>query len=246
MFWQAQHLRNLPELASWTNAARERAGERGVLHLHCRCSARQRASGALVKLFGYRGAIAFLLFGLGASMFGAFIGRADTSRWSSSGSRWSASSGRCVGLFTCTCRRCSRPCCGDGAGFCYNVGRIVAAGGTVFFGLFANVGNFRLALLYAAALLVPASILALLGRTCRSTDRRRQSSVHEAQPVRHVRLAERPHIQCLQIDPRQVIVRGVADVGAALIRRDLHGDRILARFERRDGLAAGDIDDQHF
>jgi len=33
----------------------------------------------------------------------------------------------------------------------------------VFFGLFAQVGNFRLALLYAAALLVPAGIIALLG-----------------------------------------------------------------------------------
>jgi uncharacterized membrane protein YedE/YeeE len=49
-----------------------------------------------------------------------------------------------------------------GAGFCYNIGRIAAAAGTVFFGLFAQVGSFRFALLYAAALLVPATILALL------------------------------------------------------------------------------------
>jgi hypothetical protein len=31
-------------------------------------------------------------------------------------------------------------------GFCYNIGRIAAAFGTVFFGLFAKVGDFRVAL----------------------------------------------------------------------------------------------------
>jgi hypothetical protein len=49
-----------------------------------------------------------------------------------------------------------------GAGFCYNIGRIAAAFGTVFFGLFAQVGSFRFALLYAALLLLPATVLALL------------------------------------------------------------------------------------
>ena len=36
-----------------------------------------------------------------------------------------------------------------GAGFCYNFGRIVAGLGTVFFGLFSQVGDYRLALLGA-------------------------------------------------------------------------------------------------
>ena len=36
-----------------------------------------------------------------------------------------------------------------GAGFCYNIGRIAAAVGTVFFGLFSKVGDYRLALLCA-------------------------------------------------------------------------------------------------
>jgi hypothetical protein len=49
-----------------------------------------------------------------------------------------------------------------GAGFCYNIGRIFAAGGTIFFGLFSHVGSFRLALLYASVLLIPASVLAWL------------------------------------------------------------------------------------
>jgi len=49
-----------------------------------------------------------------------------------------------------------------GAGFCYNIGRLAAAAGTVFFGLFGNVGDFRLALLYAGFLFVPAAGVALL------------------------------------------------------------------------------------
>lgn len=47
-----------------------------------------------------------------------------------------------------------------GAGFCYNIGRIVAAGGTVFFGLFSKVGDHRLAILYAGLLFLPAALVA--------------------------------------------------------------------------------------
>ena len=34
-----------------------------------------------------------------------------------------------------------------GAGFCYNIGRLAAAAGTVVFGLFSKVGDYRIALL---------------------------------------------------------------------------------------------------
>jgi hypothetical protein len=53
-----------------------------------------------------------------------------------------------------------------GAGFCYNIGRIFAAAGTVVFGLFAQVGSgagaicdHRLALLYAGTLFLPAALV---------------------------------------------------------------------------------------
>ena len=42
-----------------------------------------------------------------------------------------------------------------GAGFCYNIGRIAAAAGTVVFGLFSRVGDYRIALL-CAGLALPA------------------------------------------------------------------------------------------
>ena len=48
-----------------------------------------------------------------------------------------------------------------GAGFCYNIGRIAAGLGTVFFGLFSKVGDYRLALLYAGFLFLPAAVIAL-------------------------------------------------------------------------------------
>ena len=48
-----------------------------------------------------------------------------------------------------------------GAGFCYNIGRVAAAVGTVFFGLFRQVGDYRFALLYASFLFLPAAAVAL-------------------------------------------------------------------------------------
>ena len=47
-----------------------------------------------------------------------------------------------------------------GAGFCYNIGRITAAFGTVFFGLFSKVGDHRIALFYAGFLFLPAAAIA--------------------------------------------------------------------------------------
>jgi hypothetical protein len=49
-----------------------------------------------------------------------------------------------------------------GAGFCYNIGRIGAGVGTVLFGLFSRVGDYRLALLCAGFLFLPAAGIACL------------------------------------------------------------------------------------
>ena len=47
-----------------------------------------------------------------------------------------------------------------GAGFCYNIGRIVSAVGVVAFGIFTTVGNTREALFYSSFLFFPAALLA--------------------------------------------------------------------------------------
>jgi hypothetical protein len=48
-----------------------------------------------------------------------------------------------------------------GAGFCFNIGRIAAAAAVVFFGFFSNVGDSRLAILYASVLFLPAAVLVM-------------------------------------------------------------------------------------
>ena len=48
-----------------------------------------------------------------------------------------------------------------GAGFCYNFGRIAAAAGTIFFGLFTKVGDYRTASFCAGFLFLPAVFIAL-------------------------------------------------------------------------------------
>jgi hypothetical protein len=48
-----------------------------------------------------------------------------------------------------------------GAGFCYNIGRLAAAFGTVYFGRFGEHGDYRLALFWSGWLFLPASLLAL-------------------------------------------------------------------------------------
>jgi hypothetical protein len=47
-----------------------------------------------------------------------------------------------------------------GAGFCYNIGRLAAAFGTIFFGLFSTFGDHRAGLLYAGMLFLPAAVIA--------------------------------------------------------------------------------------
>ena len=57
-----------------------------------------------------------------------------------------------------------------GAGFCYNIGRIAAAVGTLVFGLLAPVNDYREALLYAGALLARLGgvvVVAARGRVAR-------------------------------------------------------------------------------
>jgi hypothetical protein len=48
-----------------------------------------------------------------------------------------------------------------GAGFCYNIGRLAAAAASLIFGWFAPVGDYRLALLAASALVLAATFWTL-------------------------------------------------------------------------------------
>jgi len=48
-----------------------------------------------------------------------------------------------------------------GAGFCYHIGRVASAVGTVAFGLVPTVADYRTALFAAGCLFVPTGLLAL-------------------------------------------------------------------------------------
>ena len=163
MFWQAQHLRNLPELASWTVPQREKLVANAFFLVITISIVGNFAAGALARWLGYRWSVAVLCAAFFTTMSLTFIQprSADALFWF-----WFPAVGFCSGVFGIftmflpplfpTLLRTT------GAGFCYNIGRIAAAFGTVFFGLFSQVGDFRNALLYASCLFVPAAIIALL------------------------------------------------------------------------------------
>ena len=159
-FWNQQHLRNLPELASWTVQHREQLVSRSFFIIIAASIFGNFLAGWLAARIGYRRAIALLCLGFFLSFFGAYAVPRDYS----SLIVWLACIGvfsGVFGLFTMylpplfpTLLRTT------GAGFCYNIGRIAAAFGTVCFGLFSKVGDFRLALLYVGFLIPLAMVIA--------------------------------------------------------------------------------------
>ncbi|MBM3890942.1 MAG: MFS transporter [Verrucomicrobia bacterium] len=163
MFWQAQHLRNLPELASWTVPQREKLVANAFFLVIAVSAIGNFAAGALARWLGYRWCVAVMCAAFFTTMALTFAQprTVDALFWC-----WFPAVGFCSGVFGIftmflpplfpTLLRTT------GAGFCYNIGRIAAAFGTVFFGLFSQVGDFRHALLYASFLFIPAALIALL------------------------------------------------------------------------------------
>ncbi|HPA19018.1 MAG TPA: MFS transporter [Verrucomicrobiae bacterium] len=160
MFWNQQHLRNLLVAAGWEETAREQMVSAAFFLVIGVSVLGNFFAGWLSKCLGYRRAIALMCLGSLLAMLGTFgVPRDHASLlfWIP----WIGFFSGVFGLFTMylpplfpTLLRTT------GAGFCYNIGRIAAAFGTVFFGLFAKVGDFRLALLYCSFLLVPAILAA--------------------------------------------------------------------------------------
>jgi len=160
MFWNQQHLRNLLIAEGWEETAREQMVSAAFFVVIGVSVLGNFFAGWLAKRLGYRRAIAMMCTGSLLTMIGTFgIPRDHASLlfWIP----WVGFFSGVFGLFTMylpplfpTLLRTT------GAGFCYNIGRIAAAFGTVFFGLFSRVGDFRLALLYCSFLLIPAIIVA--------------------------------------------------------------------------------------
>jgi len=161
LFWNSQHVRNLPDVAGWTHAQREGLVTLFFFLVVAVSIAGNFFAGLLAKLLGYRRSIALMCLGFFACFIGGYCiprGHAALIPWISVIGFFSG----VFGLFTMylpplfpTLLRTT------GAGFSYNIGRIAAAVGTVAFGLFSNVGDFRLALFLGGLLFLPAAAIAL-------------------------------------------------------------------------------------
>jgi fucose permease len=162
MFWYQQHLRNLPDLSSWTAEEKSRFVSTAMFVVMVTSIVGNFAAAWLAQRIGYRRAIALLAIGYFLAMAGTYAVPRDHGALMVLIPVISLFSGL-FALFTMylpplfpTLLRTT------GAGFCYNIGRIVAAIGTVGFGLFSSVGDYRTALFAAGFLFLPAGLLALL------------------------------------------------------------------------------------
>jgi MFS family permease len=163
MFWQQSLIRALPEVKALPGPDQTRAVIEALLWIMGGSILGNYVAGALARIWGYRVAIVSMLLGYGLAMLTAFDADAH---WSHAALlRWYALIGLLQGVFGLF-TMCLPPLFPTllrttGAGFCYNIGRIVAAFGTVFFKLYAPVGDYHSALYWAGWLFIPAAFIAL-------------------------------------------------------------------------------------
>jgi MFS family permease len=170
MFWHLQHVRNLPEVLKMTPEEKNKLATFVMWLVIGSSIVGNFFAGGLARLLGYRTTIVFMFLAYFLAMLGAYYVPRDhyALLW------WFPLIGVCqgvFGLFTMylpplfpTLLRTT------GAGFCYNIGRTAAAFGVVFLGLFSNplhpkvvhaLGDYRLTLLYAGFLFLPAAAVAI-------------------------------------------------------------------------------------
>jgi MFS family permease len=161
VFWSAQQLRSLPEVAAWNPAEQSRLVSNALSLLMITSIAGNFLAAWLARRIGYRAAIGGMCLIYAAAMLITYGTVRDYRQilwmWPVLG----ASSGL-FALFTMylpplfpTLLRTT------GAGFCYNIGRIAAALGTLFFGLYSRVSDFRMALFFTGFVFIPAGVLAM-------------------------------------------------------------------------------------
>jgi MFS family permease len=159
MFWHQQHLRNLPDVIAMSPEQKNKLASTAMYLVIGSSMIGNFFSGWISRFIGYRATIAWTFAAYFLAMLGAYAVPRDHAALLC----WFPLIGFCQGVFALftmylpplfpTLLRTT------GAGFCYNIGRIAAAFGTVFFGLFSKVGDHRAALLYAGFLFVPAAFV---------------------------------------------------------------------------------------
>jgi MFS family permease len=161
-FWHQLEFKNLPDVIDTSAATKNAWGTKLLLLIMLSSIAGNFLAALVARWLGYRRAIALMCFGYFVSLMLAY----GVERTHSELYWWLVLPGLSQGVFALftmylpplfpTLLRTT------GAGFCYNIGRVVSAAGVVFFGLFQQLGDYRRTLLAAGVLFLPASLLALL------------------------------------------------------------------------------------
>jgi MFS family permease len=162
MFWHPQHLRHLPDVAVLAPADINRLVSTTFAAVIAASIAGNFVSGWLAQRLGFRRALVVMFAGFALTMWGAFAvergAPALSNFWLPAIGFWSG----VFGLFTMflpplfpTLLRTT------GAGFCYNVGRIAAAFGTIFSGAITRGGNFRQTLFAIGFLFLIATVVSV-------------------------------------------------------------------------------------
>lgn len=166
MFWHSAHLRSLAREAGWPQERVDVLANHALYLLTIGAIIGNFLAGWIAQNIGYRRAIALCF----TAYFGFMMIAYGVVRDPDGVLFWLPFLGAAQGAFALF-TMCLPPLFPTlvrttGAGFCYNVGRIFAAAGTVVFGLFAKVGtgseaicDHRLALLYAGFLFLPAAVV---------------------------------------------------------------------------------------
>ncbi|MFM1747011.1 MAG: hypothetical protein RLZZ188_677 [Verrucomicrobiota bacterium] len=159
LFWHPQHFRKLLAAEGLPPGEVTRLISLSFFLVNALSIAGNFFAGWLARRTGYRRAIVLMFAGLGFTIIGAFAGPRD---FSSLAWFWCPAAGFFAGvyglftmylppLFPILLRT-------TGAGFCYNIGRIAAAAGSVIFGLLAPVDDFRGALLWSGVIGLAAAV----------------------------------------------------------------------------------------
>lgn len=162
MFWHQIAFKNLPDVVGQSAADKNAWGTKLLALIIIASSVGNFVAAWLARYVGYRRAIALMCF----CYFGAMLWVYGVERPHRELFWWLALPGLFQGVFALftmylpplfpTLLRTT------GAGFCYNIGRVVSAAGVVFFGLFQRLGDYRVSLLLAGCLFLPAALAALL------------------------------------------------------------------------------------
>jgi MFS family permease len=161
IFWYQQHLRNLPDVINLSSTRKNELASIANLLVMAASLLGNFLAAILARAIGYRRSIALLCLSYGLAMVAVYI----VPRGHTTLLALLPVMGACSGLFALFTMYLPPlfPALlrTTGAGFCYNIGRVAAAAGTVVFGLFSRVGDYRIALLCAGLLFMPATLLAL-------------------------------------------------------------------------------------